>query len=192
MEANPWAVWPPTESFLRDAYLAGWTKQALANFFGKDIAEIDKLLKKYDIRRPPKPIGQSRIPRNNHAGDGYWVYCIRCRHKHILCNPKPEGCSFGYVKKANQFNEHLLNLRDGHKCYACGYNPKEHHEEEWRKSWGQKRRLEMQHILPRSKGGSNCLHNLIWLCLDCHRKLAKNRVYGGIPSGTKDSNTGTP
>lgn len=99
----------------------------------------------------------------------------------MLCAPRPEGCGFGYVKKANVFNQHLLSLRDGYRCYSCGYDPAKHRVEQWGKPWGQKRRLEMQHILPLSRGGSNCLHNLVWLCTTCHHKLSKGRVYGGIP-----------
>ena len=134
--------------------------------------------------RPSKPIGQGRVPRSNHAGDGYKVYCQRCRFRHWLCSPRSEGCNFGYVKKTNQFNQHLLILRDGYVCYSCGYDPKKHRSEEMLKTWGQQRRLEMQHIRPVSKGGTNCGHNLVWLCSGpngCHTKLAKGKIYGGIP-----------
>ena len=116
-------------------------------------------------------------PKNGHAGDGYWVWCPGHKYKHMLCPPRPEGCDFGRVKIANPFNEHLLNLRDGHQCWACGSKPKF-----WNlaRTWNEYH-LEMQHILPKSQSGSNCLHNLIWLCAVCHRKLAKGKVYGGMP-----------
>ena len=178
MAGNPWIDWPPSKDMLRDMYFGGWTKDALAFFFGRDIAEVDKLLKGYQIGpRPPKPVlGQSRVPRNNHAGDAVWVYCQRCRHKHCLAPPRPEGCGFGYVKTPTKWDEHNLTLRDGYKCRSCGFVPKPFSGLPWKDN-----HLEMQHILPLSRGGSNCLHNLVWLCAPCHRKLAKGKVYGGIP-----------
>ena len=200
---NSWFWWPPKKEFLRELYFSGWTKQDLAQYFHKDISEVDRLLKSYGIvKRPPKPIGQGRVPRNNHLGDGAWIYCPKCRFKHCVCPPKSEGCSFGRVKTANRdWHGHLLNLRDGYMCYSCKYNPSLHREEEWGKPWGQKRRLEIQHILARRDGGTSCLHNLIWLCAGpggCHTKLAVGRKYGGIPASehhkclvceSKDSNS---
>lgn len=44
--------------------------------------------------------------------------------------------------------------RDGYKCQCCG-----------KKNC----RLEVHHLLPRSRGGSDRLANLITLCSDCHR-----------------------
>ena len=179
MADSSWFHWPPLREWLRGLYWGGWTKVAIAQVYHRDVSEVDGLLRRYGlIPRPAvrQATTQSVIPRNNHLGDGYWVYCERCRHKHILCPPKPEGCGFGYTKKANQFSEHLLNLRDGHKCYSCGFAPRSFSGLPWKDN-----HLEMQHILPRSKGGSSCLHNLVWLCAPCHRKLAKGKVYGGIP-----------
>ena len=178
MADSPWFVWPPTREWLRGLYWGGWTKAAIAKTYHRDVSEVDKLLRQHGlIPRPSVRLTtEPRIPRNNHDGDGYWEHCPKCRHKHMLCHPKPEGCGFGYVKRATQFNEHLLNLRDGHRCYSCGFAPRPFSGLPWKDN-----HLEMQHILPLSRGGSNCLHNLVWLCAPCHRKLAKGKVYGGIP-----------
>ena len=48
-------------------------------------------------------------------------------------------------------------VRDGRKCLLCGRTPKDGI------------RLEVDHILPRSKGGSNSMDNLQTLCAPCNR-----------------------
>lgn len=49
----------------------------------------------------------------------------------------------------------ILN-RDNYRCVACGANAKE-------------TKLQIDHIIPVSKGGSNNLENLQTLCVDCNR-----------------------
>jgi 5-methylcytosine-specific restriction enzyme A len=46
--------------------------------------------------------------------------------------------------------------RDGYKCMFCGRN-------------SQQVDLEIDHIIPYSKGGSNFIDNLQTLCFDCNR-----------------------
>lgn len=67
--------------------------------------------------------------------------------------------------------------RDGYKCQCCG-----------KKNC----RLEVHHLLPRSRGGSDRLANLITLCSDCHRLahsseeqlLAFQKKFGKKAKGT--------
>src|SRR5437773_1246582 len=108
MADSPWFHWPPTKEWLKDMYWGGWTKADIAGLYHKDIREIDKLLREYGLipRPPERQKTEPRVPRNNHLGDGYWVYCPHHRYKHCLAPPKPEGCSFGYVKKATKWDEH--------------------------------------------------------------------------------------
>lgn len=73
----------------------------------------------------------------------------------------------------------MLVLRDGAKCYSCGHKPMNWSERRAKNKSTLDNRLEIQHVLPVSKGGSNCLHNLIFLCHPCHTALAKGKVYGG-------------
>jgi 5-methylcytosine-specific restriction endonuclease McrA len=59
------------------------------------------------------------------------------------------------ISKSKRFR--ILN-RDKFRCQCCGRNPKED---------GVK--LEIDHILPVSKGGKNDYNNLQTLCRDCNR-----------------------
>lgn len=58
------------------------------------------------------------------------------------------GANYGYANA----REHAL-VRDNYTCQCCG-----------KKNC----RLEVHHLLPRSRGGSDRLENLITLCSDCH------------------------
>lgn len=53
--------------------------------------------------------------------------------------------------------------RDGYKCVFCGRSPKQV-------------QLEVDHIVPFSKGGSNDLSNLQTLCFDCNRGKGSRRL----------------
>lgn len=53
--------------------------------------------------------------------------------------------------------------RDGYKCLFCGRSAKQV-------------QLEVDHIVPFSKGGSNDLSNLQTLCVDCNRGKGSRRL----------------
>lgn len=57
--------------------------------------------------------------------------------------------------------------RDGHRCLYCGRSSRE-------------TVLEVDHIVPRSKGGSNADTNLITACRDCN--LGKGADEIGVPA----------
>ena len=53
--------------------------------------------------------------------------------------------------------------RDNNRCVACGLTAKE-------------TQLQVDHIIPFSKGGSNQIDNLQTLCIDCNRGKS-NRIF---------------
>lgn len=59
--------------------------------------------------------------------------------------------STGYIPNTDKLIEYL-----GNKCLACGTVDN----------------LELDHVIPLSKGGSNDMNNYQWLCGDCNRKKA--------------------
>lgn len=63
------------------------------------------------------------------------------------------GYSRGELYQQENFKQ-AARTRDGYKCQCCG-----------KKNC----RLEVHHLLPRNRGGSDKLANLITLCTDCHR-----------------------
>lgn len=74
----------------------------------------------------------------------------------LLQDPTLAYRKWGYAKgelyQQGNFKQ-AAKARDGYKCQCCG-----------KKNC----RLEVHHLLPRSRGGSDKLANLITLCTDCH------------------------
>jgi hypothetical protein len=62
-----------------------------------------------------------------------------------------------------QVREKVLN-RDDYECRFCGMTEEEHQEET---DCG----LDVHHIIPRSDGGKDRMHNLAALCRSCHRTM---------------------
>lgn len=75
---------------------------------------------------------------------------------HLLQDPSLVYHKWDYAKGELYQQENFkqaAKARDGYKCQCCG-----------KKNC----RLEVHHLLPRSRGGSDKLANLITLCSDCH------------------------
>lgn len=75
---------------------------------------------------------------------------------HLLQDPTLAYHKWDYTKGELYQQENFkqaAKARDGYKCQCCG-----------KKNC----RLEVHHLLPRSRGGSDKLENLITLCSDCH------------------------
>lgn len=87
--------------------------------------------------------------------------------------PKPKKTP----KKKNQFKYEYVQIRplvlerDNHTCQKCG----------------SKGYLEVNHIIPKSKGGTNDMSNLITLCDLCHAEEHKGEpVYRIMMKRTSD------
>lgn len=86
------------------------------------------------------------------------------------------GYQKGELYQQENFKQ-AARARDNYRCQCCGKKD---------------RRLEVHHLLPRSKGGSDKLANLITLCSDCHhlahsseeQLLAFQKRFGKKAKGT--------
>ena len=98
----------------------------------------------------------------------------------LLQNPTLAYHKWGYQRGELYQQENFkqaAKARDGYKCQCCG-------EKDCR--------LEVHHLLPRSRGGSDKLANLITLCTDCHhlahsseeQLLAFQKKFGKKATGT--------
>lgn len=84
----------------------------------------------------------------NYDEDYVWARSIT--YKPIFKTQKKTTEPVGLSKR------YAVLKRDGFQCVACG-------------ATGKDARLEVDHIIPRSKGGSNDMSNLQTLCFECNR-----------------------
>jgi hypothetical protein len=99
---------------------------------------------------------------------------------------KPEGCAVAEPRhKSYGWMRVLVWRRDERKCQSCGVTVQI--DKSWKEvketraesdTWG-----EVQHIVPKKDGGTDCGHNLVLLCRKCHVATFR-RGYGGIPNLT--------
>ena len=81
------------------------------------------------------------------------------RYEELIKPPPPKKVSPQVIKVQTEREQYLeirsqILLRDGFRCQECGYY----------------KHLEVHHIIPRSKGGSDDPENLVTLCQRCHGK----------------------
>ena len=87
--------------------------------------------------------------------DSYWLEDVAVDIRALTDGYKPYRWQY---QKSNRLDENIRKaviLRDGCKCMECGKT---------------NTKLEVHHINPRRKNGSNTLGNLISLCEKCHQK----------------------
>ncbi|MBX6333734.1 HNH endonuclease [Candidatus Saccharibacteria bacterium] len=77
--------------------------------------------------------------------------CEECLKKFVANEFKASG-STGDLRK-----RFLVFSRDNFKCVYCGRNPREHDTT-----------LEIEHVHPKSKGGSDSIDNLVTACRECN------------------------
>jgi len=87
------------------------------------------------------------------------------QHKHKELYEKeypkfPEPLSPEFSKKGYTKHRHNVYSRDGYRCLKCGAD----------------KGLTLDHVKPRSKGGSNHFSNLQTLCFSCNTKKGSNEV----------------
>lgn len=69
--------------------------------------------------------------------------------------------------KGNSIRFKVL-MRDGFKCKYCGKT-------------GDEKQLEVDHIIPRSRGGTNALVNLVTACFECNRGKRDKMIIENMP-----------
>lgn len=77
--------------------------------------------------------------------------CENCLKKFVT-NDFQSAASTGDLRK-----RFLVFSRDNFKCVYCGRNPREHDTT-----------LEIEHVHPKSKGGSDSVENLVTACRECN------------------------
>lgn len=83
-----------------------------------------------------------------------------------------QGTLFGY-----EIREYLSE-KFNHKCCYCGV------------SEGQGRKFEVEHIIPKSRGGTNSINNLAWSCHECNQNKGKlTAIEYGHPEVQTKANT---
>lgn len=80
-------------------------------------------------------------------------YCQSCLQNFLEVDLPESSVNEGLLRKRFK-----VFSRDDFRCVYCGRSPKEHHIT-----------LEVDHIHPRSKKGSDNLENLATACYDCNR-----------------------
>ena len=93
------------------------------------------------------------------------------RESILACSPKLKRTKKSKKKALTRRSRYIpaatrvdVLRRDNHRCVYCGVSAK-------------KAELEIDHIIPFSKGGSNVMSNLQTLCSDCN-KGKSNRFFG--------------
>ena len=80
-------------------------------------------------------------------------------------NPEIEGVKYQQGTLAGSHTRAYVRVRDGARCMYCGV-----------KSWESRRRFTLDHVIPRTHGGSNRPSNLVYACMQCNQAKGKMRV----------------
>lgn len=115
----------------------------------------------YECRRyAPRPVTTAEVQNFNAVFpvvdvDSDWCGEFQSRHKQKGNNAENEFRKRWVVKKGVRYE---VLQRDGFACKKCGRSPEIHGVE-----------LHVDHITPKSQGGTNDISNLRTLCGDCNR-----------------------
>ncbi len=90
-----------------------------------------------------------------------WAEEVNNFDTHKMWNPEVKGEDYqnGPLKGKKDVRQYVLE-RDSYRCVLCG----------------DAENLEVHHIIPRAKGGSNRPQNLVTLCANCHRKVTLGEI----------------
>ena len=75
-----------------------------------------------------------------------------------LMNPDISGIEYQQGELAGYEIREYLAEKFNHRCCYCGIEQ------------GQRRKFEVEHIVPKSRGGSNRISNLAWSCHECNQE----------------------
>jgi len=83
------------------------------------------------------------------------------------------------IKKYQELRKRVYR-RDNYKCVSCGWQPPDIPEDYNGRyalyDYNYSRCLEIDHIQPQSKGGTNCMDNLQTLCSKCNMSKGAKEV----------------
>jgi len=128
--------------------------------FGPCVYHIEPVKRYNSVRTPAEHWEFLKVVDNANAAFGYvqededkWIAALKEKKKRYV--PKGNGLSLRYD----------ILKRDGYKCQICGRDASD----------GMK--LEVDHKIPRAKGGSNEPDNLWALCFDCNHGKSDKDLY---------------
>ena len=88
--------------------------------------------------------------------------CIRSINFHIRI---PKVIKFNYKVRGRKdlevrFNRKNIYIRDNYTCQYCGYKP----------TWNNRNVLNIDHVMPKSRGGTTSWDNVVVSCISCNSK----------------------
>jgi hypothetical protein len=128
--------------------------QAVANLWTKTLREKGRRPRISDMRKPECPVASCTVVHRFGTWKKALIATARCVALPPAKRNVPGGSGVGRRKAMSDRTRYLVLKRDRYMCQKC------------RKTGGE---LEVDHIVPVCRGGSEALNNLQVLCKRCNR-----------------------